>query len=111
LGSTAEALYQVASLNLPTGVTIPITPSIVTGSSSGNATFVQANNQPYSKRVVIYLNSLNGTATYTFPTPFLNTPVALATTGLSTSLITTLTSTSITVTGSTSSGVLILEGI
>ena len=82
----------------------------VTGSTSGTAVFTQPNQGTGLKIVMITLTSLLGTASYTFPTAFINTPVVLSTSGLATSIVTTNTTTSCTVTGTTSSGTLILMG-
>ena len=82
----------------------------VGGSTSGNAVFSEPEQGSSYKKVVIYCNVLNGTASYTFPTAFINVPVVMTTTGLATSLVTTLTTTGITVTGSTSTGFLFVEG-
>ena len=83
----------------------------VTGSTSGTAVFTQPNQGTGLKIVMITLTSLLGTASYTFPTAFINTPVVLSTSGLATSIVTTNTTTSCTVTGTTSSGTLILMGL
>ena len=82
----------------------------VTGSTSGTAVFTQPDQGTGLKIVMITLTSLLGTASYTFPTAFINTPVVLSTSGLATSIVTTNT-TSCTVTGTTSSGTLILMGL
>ena len=86
------------------------TQQAITGSTSGTATFSQPFNGSSYKKVIIYLSALLGTATYTFPFPFQNTPVAVSTSGLATSLVTTLNTTTATVTGTTSTGILIIEG-
>ena len=82
----------------------------IAGSTSGSATFSQPFTGPNYNKVIIHLNALNGTATYTFQFPFTNTPVAVSTSGLSTSLITALSPTAVTVTGTGSTGVLLIEG-
>ncbi len=81
--------------------------TIVTGSTSGTSIFSQPQNSTNLKSVLIYCNSLLGTATYIFPTPFIFIPDKL---GSHTSLITSLSTTSITVSGNTSSGFIQLYG-
>jgi len=59
---------------------------------------------------VVYLNAANGTATYTFPEPFAYLPGVFTSPALSSGVIVSLSTSSVTVTGSTTSGILFLEG-
>lgn len=83
----------------------------VNGSVSGSAVFVMPLQGYAYKKVVISLASLNGTASYTFPTAFVAaTPAIIATNGLASTVVTALSTTAVTVTGSTQSGWIVLEG-
>gem|GEM_PF-5428815 len=87
------------------------TQTTLSGGSSGSAIFSQPLQGVSLKKVIVYCNALNGaTSTYTFPTAFTNTPAIVATNGLASSVVTTLTSSTMVVTGSTSTGIVILEG-
>lgn len=88
----------------------PTTQITVSGSTGGTAKFSQPASSATYKKVIIYCAALVGTASYTFPVPFINIPVIVSTNGLAASLITTLNTTTVIVTGSTSTGFLLIEG-
>lgn len=85
------------------------TQTSVAGSSAGHAIFSQPFSGTSYKRVVIYLNGLTGTASYTFPTAFVFTPQIIST-SLAADVI-TLSTSAVTVTGvSADAGFIELSG-
>lgn len=82
----------------------------VSGSTSGDATFTMPEQGTSHKKVIIYLNALLGTASYTFDAPFFFTPAIITTDGVAAAVVTSLSTSAVTVTGATTTGFLILEG-
>jgi hypothetical protein len=82
----------------------------VNGSTSGSVIYSQPEQGASYKKVIARLNAVNGTASYTFPTAFANTPVIVTTNSTAATVVTSLTTTAMTITGTTTTGFIIIEG-
>ena len=80
----------------------------LTASDTGSAIFSEPFQASNYKNIIIYLNSLNGTASYTFPVAFTNTPQILSQS--LTAKVTALSTIAVTITGTTDSGFIELIG-
>ncbi len=83
----------------------------VNGSTSGTVTFSQPEQGGSYKKVIAYCDSLNGTASYTFPVAFTQVPVKIYPTGISAITVSVLTTSSVTLSAAPDGdGFVIFEG-
>ena len=82
----------------------------VNASTSGTVVFSQPFVGSSYKKIVIFFNTVTGTASYTFPTAFSFTPGIVITSTVAATVVTTLTTSSVTVTGAATTGFIFLEG-
>ncbi len=113
--ASREAAFLTAATPNGGAITAPKfnpapTETSVTGSTSGTALFSQPQQGAGAKEVIVYCAALLGTASYTFPAPFRQTPAIVATNGLAAAKVTALSATAMTITGTTDTGFIVLKG-
>jgi hypothetical protein len=106
-GSTITAGGAITS---NTAINSSATQTTTSGSVAGTAVFSMPFQGTSYKKVIIYLNALNGTATYTFPTAFTYSPSAVASNQIATIVVTSTSTTQVTITGVVTTGFITLEG-
>jgi hypothetical protein len=106
----SSSIQATGSLVASGPLNLASTQTTVSGSTSGTAIFSEPFAGTSFKRVVIYLNALLGTASYTYPTAFTDTPSCVATSAVACSVLTSTSTTAVTVTGATTTGFIFLEG-
>lgn len=99
--STPTTALQVAGTVTATAVADNAAQTVVSCSTSGTVTFSEPQQGTAYKLVLAYESACLGTASYTYPTAFTNTPDSL---GADAAKFTSISSTAATVTGTTTTG-------
>lgn len=86
------------------------TQTLVNNSTSGTSNFSQPFAGTSYKEVVVYLNAALGTASYTFPVAFTNTPMIMSSNQVGAAVVTAISTTAMTVTGATTTGFITIKG-
>lgn len=102
-GAFYGLLFQGGSFNSTASQTT------VSCSTSGTAVFSQPFQGSSEKRVLIHVSSCLGTASYTYPLAFTNSPSVYASNNAAASIATSVSTTAVTVTGAATTGSLVLE--
>jgi hypothetical protein len=111
-GTAGDLLQTNGAGTAPTWVTATggSSQTTVAGSTSGSAVFSQPFQGAYYKKIIVLLQSLDGTASYTFPNSFAQMPDYFIGASAIGATLTALSTTAVTVSGLPSSGVIVLEG-
>jgi hypothetical protein len=107
-GATANGT-RPAAIELNGSFVSNATQTTVSCSTSGSAIFSQPEQGASDKKVLIHMAACLGTASYTYPVAFTNTPSIYASNNVAASIATAVSTTAVTVTGATTTGSLVLE--
>jgi hypothetical protein len=106
---TCYVLIQSTNIQANTAFLFAGTQTTVSCSTSGTAIFAQPEQGSHDKKVLIHLTACLGTASYTYPVAFTNTPSIYASNNVAAGVLTSVSTSAVTVTGATSTGSIFLE--